>query len=133
MLSFQGQMEQPAAEAVRVAWRREQCVQRPGGGGGEGEVLQEGRRNWGRTLGPELEGPAGPPKEGERGPFQDPKPLKEKVTSTCFTDSNCPLSSSAPVYLGMPGMGVETHSETDRKRNLVQCRVRKMVPTFHHI
>lgn len=39
VLSFQGQMEQPTAEAISVARLREQCVQRPGGGGGEGEAV----------------------------------------------------------------------------------------------
>lgn len=39
VLSFQGRMGQPAVEAISVAWLREQCVQRPGGGGGEGEVV----------------------------------------------------------------------------------------------
>lgn len=91
-------------------------MQRPGGGGG-GKVVQEGRRNWRRRQGPELEGPAGQPQEGKRGPFQDPKPLKEKVRFICFTDFNCPLSSSPQVSLGMPGLGVETYPDTQEEES----------------
>lgn len=59
--------------------------------------------------------------------MQHPKPLKEKVRFTLFTHSNLPLPSFAQVSQGMLGLGVETHPETDRKRNQAQCRLGKVV------
>lgn len=96
------------------------------------EVVQEGRKSWRGRQGLELEGPTGQAKEGRREPLQHPKPLKENVRFTFFTDSNLPLPSFTQVSQGMLGLGVETHPETDRKRNQMQCRLGKVVRAFFH-
>lgn len=64
--------------------------------------------------------------------MQHPKPLKEKVRFTLFTDSNLPPPSFAQVSQGMLGLGVETHPQTDRKRNQAQGRLGKVVHAFFH-
>lgn len=107
-------------------------MQGPRDGGRDYEVIQEGRRSWRGRQGLELEGPTGQPKEGRRELLQHPKPLKEKVRFTLFTHSNLPLPSFAQVSQGMLGLGVETHPETDRKRNQAQCRLGKVVCAFFH-